>query len=259
VEICDSPTTPFRSLTTVLLDRSYFDLQSAFARRVADLEQLPLGEACRLHTAFYALARDNDAGVEPERNDFDPTHPAWVEFEQAIAIGADPAEYAHGAYLEGDVEEESPQGPCFTFNYWPEDRLVRIHFGNDSQGLALRPESVEARTQELQSILVTIASDHSEAAVVRGTSWLYHLDAYRRLFPPRFIERLSSAGHPHQFAALWCQFIDRHGVVKPDLAIPFLDAIERSSTTYELDGAFPLDVLAATAEIGLFYDQFGTR
>ncbi len=243
----------------VLLDRSYFDLQAAFARRVAELEALPLGEACRLHTAFYALARDNDAGVEAERNDFDPTHPAWVEFEQAIAIGADPAEYAYSAYLEGDAEEESPQGPCFDFTYWPEDRLVRVHFSNDSQGLALRPESVEDRTRELQSIFASIARDHPEAAVVRGTSWLYHLDAYRRLFPAPFIERMSSAGHPHQFAALWCQFIDRHGVVKSDLADPFLDAIERSSAMEELDGAFPLDVLATTGEVGLFHDHYGTR
>ena len=241
----------------VRLDRSYFELQAKFAARVAEIEGLSLLEAYRLHTTFYALARDNDAGVAPGRNNFDANHPAWLAFVDAVAGGADAADYVYQAYLDGDAREEDDATTCFTFDYWPEDRLVRIHFGNDRHGNALRPTSVGDRRRELASIVRTIACEHADARVVRGTSWLYHLHAYRRLFPPSFIAGLSSVGHPHQFAALWCQFIDRFGVVKPALAEPFVAAIARVTTMQQLDAAFPLDVLGATAPVAVFYEHYG--
>lgn len=237
------------------LARSYFELQARFAARVAALEGLPLGEAYRLHTAFYALARDNDAGVAPERNDFDPSHPKWVAFLQALDDGADAVSYVYEDYLQGDAQADIG-APCFGFAYWPDDRLVRIHFGNDGDGTGLRASTVPQRRQELQHIFRTVAVDHPEAELVRGTSWLYHLEAYRRLFPPDFVADLTSEGHPHQFAALWAQFIDRHGVVKPAMAATFIAAIERATTPAQLDDAFPLDVLAATAGVAPFYDFF---
>ena len=240
----------------MLLDRSYFALQAEFAARVAVLEGLGFGEACRLHTAFYALARDNDAGVAPERNDFDPCHRAWVAFLQAIDDGVDPVDYVYRAYLDGDAQTDTG-ARCFDFTYWPEDRLVRVHFSNDRTGTALRPSAVDDRRRELKGIFETVAREHGDACVVRGTSWLYHLEAYRRLFPPSFVAGLSSVGYPHQFAALWAQFIDRHGVVKPAMAATFLEAVGTATTPSQLDQAFPLDVLAATSEIGVFYDFFG--
>ena len=237
------------------LHRPYFELQARFAARVAIVEGLDFGEACRLHTAFYALARDNDAGVTPERNDFDPAHPAWVEFLQAIDGGADPVDVVYDAYLAGDAQENTG-GRCFTFEYWPDDRLVRIHFANNGAGTGLRPSTVPDRLEELRDIFATVAREHPEASVVRGTSWLYHLDAYRRLFPPSFIAGLHSVGHPHQFAALWAQFIDRHGAVKPSLAEPFLAEVEAAEDLTAIDAAFPHDVLAATGDVTTFYDHF---
>lgn len=239
-----------------MLDRSYFELQAKFAARVADIEGLDPGEAFRLHTAFYALAKDNDAGVDPDRNDFDPAHPEWVGFLEAIADGVDPVDHAYNAYLAGDGQEEAADPSCFTFAYWPEDELVRIHFGNDRAGTGLHLSAVDDRRRELQSIFRTVAASYREARWVRGTSWLYHLDAYRRLFPPSFIAGLVSVGYPHQFAALWCQFIDKHGVVKPWLEKPFLAAIGTATSLAQLDGAFPLDTLGTAAPIEVFYDHF---
>lgn len=105
----------------VLLDRSYFQLQAKFAARVAAIEGLTMGEAFRLHTAFYALARDNDAGVAPERNDFDPAHPAWAAFLNALEDGVDPVSYVYEDYLSGDAQEDD-ETTCFGFTYWPEDQ-----------------------------------------------------------------------------------------------------------------------------------------
>lgn len=243
-------------MANVRLDRSYFAVQGAFAARAAQITGLPLTEACRLHTAFYALARDNDAGVPAAFQDFDPGHPEWLRFVEAVQAGADPVEFAYQAYLDGDGQGDDGTGPCFSHHYWPEERLVRIHFGNNAEGTGLRPEQADARRAELSQIFATVARDHPEAAVVRGTSWLYHLEAYRRLFPSAFIAGLGPAGKPHQFAALWCQLIDRVGVVKPRLAEPFLAAVAAARSMDDLDAAFPLDVLAATAPIEVFHGHF---
>ena len=240
----------------MLLDRSYFALQQPFAERIAALTGLSRGEAYRLHTTFYALARDNDAGLPPERNDFDPSHPKWVAFVDAIERGADPVDHVYDDYLDGDAQGDDGSA-CFTFAYWPDDRLVRLHFSNDRDGTALRPETVEDRRRELRAIFSTIAAEHPEAEVVRGTSWLYNLDAYRRLFPPGFVADLRPTGKPHQFAALWAQFIDRHGVVKPALAERFLAAVDVAGSVDALDAAFPLDALAATAGVEIFFDDLG--
>lgn len=179
--------------------RSYFALQATFAARVVDIYGTSFAEAWRLHTAFYALARDNDAGVAPERNNFDADHPDWVAFLEAVDDGMDPVDYVYKAYLDGDAQEDTG-ATCFDFTYWPEDRLVRIHLSNDRNGAALRPSTADDRRRELKRIFQTVARDHPDACAVRGTSWLYHLDAYRRLFPPSFIAGLSSVGHPRQFA-----------------------------------------------------------
>jgi hypothetical protein len=167
----------------------------------------------------------------------------------------DPVDYVYKAYLDRDAQEDTGAS-CFDFTYWPEDRLVRIHFSNDPDGQALRPSMVEDRRRELSRIFQTVARAHPDACVVRGTSWLYHLDAYRRLFPPAFIAGLRSVGYPHQFAALWAQFIDRHRFVKPAMAAAFVDAIQLARTPSALDQAFPLDVLAASSEVDVCYDYF---
>src|SRR5262249_7827366 len=147
------------SIVLVLLDRSYFWLQAEFARRVAKVENIPLGEAFRLHTAFYALPRDNDAGVSPERNDFDPMNPACAAFTDAIARGVDPVGYVYDDYVKGDGQGDV-EDRCFAFRFWPEDRLVRLHFTNNSAGDALRSEGFEARRLELQQIFQVVARDH---------------------------------------------------------------------------------------------------
>lgn len=151
----------------MLLDRSYFALQASFAARVVDIQGINFGEACRLHTAFYALARDNDAGVAAERNDFDPGHPDWVAFLEAIDDSMDPVDYVYKAYSDGDAQEDTGT-TCFDFTYWREDRLVRVHFSNDRNGTALRPSTVDDRRRELKNVFQTVARDFRTRAPCAG-------------------------------------------------------------------------------------------
>jgi len=237
------------------LDRSFFEIQADFARRVAGILAIPEHEAFRTHTTFYWVAGDNDAGLPPERWSFDAGNPAWQAFVHAIGRGIDPVDYVHEHHLMsiGDEKEQV----CFEYDFWPDFRWVRLHFGNSPDGLGLRSQSIPARQAELRKIFALVVREHPEATAVRGCSWLYHVPAYRRLFPPAFVDGLASAGYLHQFAALWGQFLDRHGRVKDDLGDRFIAHVEAAQSLLDLNRAFPLDVLSTTCPIDVFYRHFG--
>lgn len=236
------------------LDRSVFETQCAFARRASDVLSIPLTDAMRRFTTFYWVARDNDAGRPQDQWDFDPGHPAWVAFVTAVEAGADPVEYVHTAHLAAVAV--STATTCFEYDYWPDLQWVRIHFGNSPDGLGLDRTRLAERAAELRAIFTEVRERHPDAQAVRGCSWLYHVPAYASLFPAQYIHRMSSAGHLHQFAALWGQFIDRHGAVKAALGQPFLVKVQSARSLDELNRAFSYDVLAATGPIDVFYRHF---
>lgn len=120
----------------------------------------------------------------------------------------------------------------------------------------MRPERRAQRVAELRQIFTEVAAAYPDGQSVRGASWLYHVRAYRDLFPPAFISGLRSIRHLHQFAALWGQFIDRHGVVKAHLRKPFMEKIAEAQTLGDLNSAFPRDVLATISPIEGFYRHF---
>jgi hypothetical protein len=239
----------------VRLDRSFFEVHAAFARRVAAILGAPEHEAFRLYTTFYCVAGDNDAGRPPEQWSFASDHPAWIAFIDAVKNGADPADYAYQHHLMSI--DEDPQTGCFEYDYWPELRWVRLHFGNSPDGLGLRPQSLPARRAELRQIFADVATKHPDAIAVRGCSWLYHIAAYRQLFPTAYIDGLASVGCLHQFAALWGQFLDRHGRVKEAMRVRFMADITAARTLLDLNRAFPLDVLATTCRIEVFFHHLG--
>jgi hypothetical protein len=94
-------------------------------------------------------------------------------------------------------------------------------------------------------------------ATVVGGSWLYNIDAYRRLFPPSSWRRPGAGPNEYQFIALWGQFLDRHGRVKPLIACPFLEGLEQRVTEESLQHGFPYRVLRLESAITTFYRFYG--
>ena len=97
-----------------------------------------------------------------------------------------------------------------------------------------------------------------EAISVQGGSWLYNLEAYRRLFPPAYGELRRPPSGPVRLGGTssWGQFLDYREAVKPDLRAAFLRNIE----TLDVDApwlAFPMPALRTVAPIELFYDLDG--
>jgi hypothetical protein len=92
---------------------------------------------------------------------------------------------------------------------------------------------------------------------VVGRSWLYNLDAYRRLFPASYLATAHVIGHRFQYMPLWGQFVNRHGEIKESMTRQLLDRLERQSSLDGLDQCFPFQVIALEASVLDFYEFYG--
>lgn len=232
---------------------AFFDLNLRFARRAAELAGRSLPEALLRHTYLYlALGLGRD---------FDPAHPAWQAFLAGLATAADQGEHAYRAYRQALAERPRAQPEiafgCFTYAAWCDGR-VRLHFFNATPGDSpLRRQHAPERLSELKAMFAHIQANLPEARSVVGGSWLYNLEAYCRLFPPAFICSAAREDPPEtQFIALWGQFLDHAGQVKPDLAAAFLRRVEAARDLPALLDSFPYPVLRLEAPVEVFYQFY---
>jgi hypothetical protein len=124
----------------------------------------------------------------------------------------------------------------------------------------MRPLSTgrqQARMHELRALFSAVQQDQQEAQVVRGRSWMYHLPAYRRLFPPPYVATAVPAEPELQFMSLWGQFVDRTGDLRRRSAEIFVDRMVTATTFDELKRSFPLPVLSPRCNIETFFAFYG--
>lgn len=233
--------------------KAFFDLQIAFARKVTPLSGLPLSRVLLEYTNLYirfGLGRD-----------FDPAQPTWQDYIAGVRDASDVAEWTYAFYVARGGE---PAGPpvvatfgCFSYARLSEDR-IRLHFKNvESSGeppLAL--EGTSRRMAELGALFDHLKRSSDQPRRVVGASWLYNLEAYRRLFPPAYLATASVMTGRFQHMPLWGQFLDRRGAVKEHMTRRFLERLERQATTDGLDRCFPLPVLSLDASVKHFYDFY---
>jgi len=98
-----------------------------------------------------------------------------------------------------------------------------------------------------------IREAYPHAKSVIGSSWLYNLDAYRRLFPPAYGDSRVVPDGPVRLTgtSTWGQLLDCRGDVKPEIEAVFLARLP------ELDPAapwrvLPLRAIKTRADIGEF-------
>jgi hypothetical protein len=110
---------------------------------------------------------------------------------------------------------------------------------------------------ELHVMFTYVRHTYAAAKAVRGGSWLYNLDAYRRLFPPVYGEsRTVQEGTGHlQGTSSWGQFLDYREGVKPALRTQFLARLTQLNI-HRLWEAFPLPTYNTQAPIQAFYDLY---
>lgn len=231
----------------------FFELQLRFAEIYAARTSRSLSDVCLRFTNLHwrlGFGTAND-GV---------SSPYWMAYADALDrcdTTADRLQCTIASALESaDQRRDEGRFGCFRFDAPTADGVVRIHFGNrdtsDGQG-PLAASKVERRLSELREMFGAIRSRYPNARQVGGSSWLYNISAYRRLFPAEYCASASEPEHARlNGTSSWGQVLNHKEGVKPDISRALLENI-RSIDVAAPWRAFPLRVLRAEAPIERFY------
>ena len=234
--------------------KTFFDLQFRFAHTVSALSGLPLARAILEYTNFYirfGLGRE-----------FNPADPAWTEYLAGLQRASDPGEWTYRFHL-AHSQAVVPPGlvasfGCFSYSRLRDDR-VRLHFRNAERD-GLSPLGIERRGQRLADLAALF--DHVKRTVrepvrVVGASWLYNIEAYRRLFPASYLSTAHVLRGRFQHMPLWGQFVNRRGEIRESVKHRFLERLERQTSLDDLDRCFPFQVLSLEVSALEFYQFYG--
>ncbi len=212
--------------------RGYFDLQLRFAAKLCTVRGEDMSYGIETYTNLH---RRFGFGV-PRRPGVE-VNARWLSFLDKInsyTHHAQRLDWAVAFFAEQCIESLPRENSFGCFGFMPPDDsgMVRIHFHNrDSDGGIgpLHHTKVGRRKLELARMWAYIREQFPAAKVVRGTSWLYHLDAYCRLFPATYTSSKVLVTHRLRFngSSSWGQFLDHRGELKLPLAELFTDAIEK--------------------------------
>lgn len=238
-------------------ERAFYDLQVRFARAAARLADMPIRAALLECTNLYVRF---GAG-----RSFDPTHPLWQVYlshfdEDATFAGQ--CEWTWRYLQRCPTHRAAPPVVatfgCFSYAREPHGG-VRLHFNaHTGTGMsALDIRQIDARRGELRQLFSHLR-DHphedggaSRDPLVHGTSWLYNVAAYRRIFPAAYVESARPVARLRALS-LWGQFLDRHGRVREDAAALLLSRVERERSFADIVQCFPLQALAVHAPVTAF-------
>jgi hypothetical protein len=236
--------------------KAFFDLQLHFACQVTILSGMPLERALLEYTNVYVrlgLGRH-----------FDSAHPIWREYLAGVQDTNDPCDWTYRFYLARPEVTTAPATVatfgCFSYAR-PRDDRIRLHFQNaDTDGRSsLAIERRDQRLAELTALFEHVRRTTRQPLRVVGASWLYNLDAYRRLFPASYLASAHVINRRFQHMPLWGQFLHGNGNIKEPLARLFLERLDRHPRLDNLDECFPFQVLSVETSVLDFYPFYGIQ
>ena len=195
--------------------------------------------------------------------DFDAQHPVWQDYLRGLDQADDLVEWTYQIYLRQLPPDDTTQTAsdrtfgCFSYGVWAEGQ-IRLHFHNDDPpGFGpLSKARMPNRLHELRQLFAHVQTHVKNPTSVVGGSWLYNLNAYRRLFPPAFLATASVGDDDWQFLALWGQFVDRNGDVKHEMSEPFLKCLDAQTTLDGVKRCFLYQVLRLECPVEPFYELY---
>lgn len=243
--------------------REHFDLRLRFAEAVSKKKVISLADAIRDYTDLHVRLTGKWPGQTEQ------TDRLWQDFADSISAESD-----HGRILdrimqfsrrpEADrTEHEGDRFYPFRYSYDAENRAIDLHFGSmrpeagdpHAPGILSSERFAEMRLL-LKEMFAEIKNAHPDAEVVRGGSWLYNREAYRRLYPATYtanprIRRGNLTG-----GGTWGQFRDKTGAVNDSLRQQFLHGLQELDPDH-LEDAFPYKTLMVAGPISDFYKEYG--
>jgi len=234
--------------------KAFFDLQLDFARRISAMSGMTFARALLEYTNLYVRFGLGRA--------FDAAHPSWQAFLAGVHETTDAGDWTYRFYLTRP-DPAPPPGVvatfgCFSYARLSADRL-RLHFHNaETEGHSpLGKERHTRRFAELRALVEHVKRTERGTVQVVGASWLYNIEAYRRLFPESYLATARVIHRRFQHLPLWGQFVDRLAAVKDHLAQEFRDRLARQSGLEDLDECFPFPVLGVESPAVEFFEHHG--
>jgi hypothetical protein len=238
----------------MLFAKGFLDLQFSFAEKLAAVSGLPLERVLLEYTNLYVRL-----GCGRDSN---PAHETWRAYLAGLRTAGDAREWTYHCYLK-DAEAHTAPAVIATFGCFsyalPGSNTLRLHFRNPDAG-GPSPLSAACRAQrraELAALFAHAKSAAEDSTVVLGVSWLYNLEAYRRLFPPAYGESRQVILGRFGSMSLWGQFLNHQRQLESARALPFLSSLAEQSSVAGLESCFPLRVLTAQLPIREFYACYG--
>jgi len=234
---------------------AYLDLQLRFAERYCALTDVPvanaIGKCTNLRRRFGLWGPAGDR--------------AWAAFLQEIPSCAqhrDLLRLTLSAASAAPTVRQSPFG-CFSYDPGGADRTLRLHFMPDPRHRRSSPlasSSTHERHAELRALFAEVRRQHPDVQQVLGFSWLYHTQAYTRLFPPAYVESLVPAEGPLHLngSSIWGQVLNHRHQLKPGVADLVLDGLQPSTVDFPWR-AFPLQPLVAYCSAEHFFKWFAVE
>lgn len=230
--------------------KQFFDINLRFAQKVSEISRETPDRALLHYTNLYIRF-----GIG---RDFDAANPIWQEYLEGLHQAQDGIEWTYQFYLKRQQQnivklQESPFG-CFSYTI-VDGNQIRLHFHNNEppEFSPLSRDRMGNRFAELQSMFAQIRHKVDDPANVIGASWLYNLEAYRRLFPPVYLATAQLGRNDFPYLPLWGQFIDHGGRVKEGMASQFLECLDKQHRLEDIEKCFPFRVLHLESFIQEFY------
>ena|SRR3989344_3409983 len=230
-----------------VVGRELFETMLDFARQVQKATDEPLETTLRTCTPLGHWFHS------PEQ---------WKNYLDGLDSEKDPLRRAVRLMDEPQQSSEHMEFPAFgsfTFDYT--SNAINIHFGREPQTVSpLSKEKVPERIQDLRDMFAHIKENFPDAKEVRGWSWLYNLEAYKRLLPPSYVASIQPDTNPENIRgdALWAQFLDHRHHVKPEMYETLKKNLERSGPN-DILSLFPFQIMTAHAPIQDFYDFYNIK
>jgi hypothetical protein len=233
--------------------KSFFELQFDFATKIAEASGSPIEDVMLNYTAFYKIFGTHDW-------DFNATNPIWVSFLEQFQKSDDKIATIYDFYLNitRDEEKEEHVFGCFSYHYEEKEKYIQLHFkNNETDGIGpLSDEQMPIRRSELKSLFADAFATYPQAETVVGFSWLYNLDAYKRLFPVEHIASAKVVPDWYKSLALWGQFFDKDGNLKEEMVQAFRTCSTHKNTVEELTACFQFQVLELQTGVAIFKNYY---
>jgi len=243
--------------------KDFFGIQTAFVEKLAEVTKQNYLDLLPYYSEVkYRFGIPKDA--------FHPNHPIWLEY---INDYYDVDNKAGSFYKFAKVRElQKKDKPKFEvpnvfgfFRYEVEMQFktIRIHtIGakkvNRDENSPFSNSNKELRVHELTEMFKDIKVNWVDKIThVRGNSWLYGIDAYRRLFPNKYWENAKKNDHTFGGLALWGQFLDKTLSPKKEITRSFLKKVEVATSYDELMGVFEYRCLSPKVDVREFYEFYG--